>query len=91
MEMVEGQMEGTEYERSLSVLRNQNSFTNKTSSKNKLISNYLPPDLKLSKKSRAPTDCFVFTLKIHSSAYQHVAEETTNSQDTDCGEESETL
>lgn len=89
--MAEGQMEGTEYEGSLSVLRNQNSFTNNTSSKNKLRSNHLPPDLKLSKKSRAPTVCFVFVIKIHSSAYQHVAEETTNNQDTDCGEVSETL
>lgn len=50
-----------------------------------------PSDLKLTKKPRAPIVCFVFTLKIQSSHFQRVAEETTSSQDTDCGEESETL
>lgn len=92
MEMAEGQMDGTEYPRSLTLLRNQKWFTNKASSKNKSRrSNHLPPDLKLTKKPRVPTVCFVFTLKIHNSASQQVAEETTGSQDTDSGEESETL
>lgn len=81
-------MDEAEYQGSLSVLRNQKSFTNKTSSKNKLRrSNHLSPDLKLTKKPRVPIVWFVFTEKIHSSAYQQVVEETTSSQDTDCGKE----